>query len=103
MDEIRARAREVITRIVIALAVVIGVSVVVSRPWDVENARNCDVLAQQHLDAQEAFLDAGGETLTQALEARNQTYANLGTQCDWDAAQAVEAEANMRHLAAPND
>lgn len=103
MDDSPARPAQVITRIVIALAVVVGVSLVVSRPWDVENAGNCDVLVQQHLDAQKAFLNTGGEAPTQALEARNRTYAKLGTQCGWDAAQAAEAEANTRHLAAPND
>lgn len=104
MDDSPARPRQVITRIVIALAVIVGVSLVVARPWDAEHASNCDLLFQQHLDAQEAFLAAGGqEAQTQTLGIRNQTYANLGTQCGWDAAQEAEARANSRHLAAPND
>lgn len=104
MDDSPAKPRQVITRIVIALVAIVGVSLVVVRPWDAAHASNCDLLFQQHLDAQEAFLAAGEqEPQTQALGIRNQTYADLGTQCGWDTAQAAEARANMEHIGAASD
>lgn len=94
MDDSPARPRQVITRIALAIAAVVALTLVVTQPWDAARSAACDEKLQEHVRAQQAFLSATtAEAQAAALRTRNETYAALGTQCGWEVAQAAEAEA----------
>lgn len=88
--------RAIVAVVVVTLAVLVLAHVVAAKPWDTAASATCDRLASDHVAAETAFLTATDEAdRLKAGQLRDHTFAELGMQCTWEAAQAADMQAHV--------
>ena len=103
MDQPPARTRQVLTRIGIAVLAVVTLTLVANQPWNATRSSDCQQKVDEHVSAQQHYLNATDEQDRADREAiRNRTFAELGMQCGWEFAQAAEAQAQAQAQALKN-
>lgn len=87
--------------IVLAVIVaVVAVNVVAAQPWNSAASASCADLAERHLRAQYAYLEAGADSQSDLGAVRDTTFAELGIACGWEEAQAADMAAYVEVLEA---
>jgi len=82
----------------LAVAALAGMHVIATKPWNAAASATCGSLAESHVAAQVAYLEAQAASDSPLGAARDTTFAELGMTCGWEEAQASDMAAYVELL-----
>ena len=77
----------------ITVAALASLHIMAAQPWNTAASASCGSLAESHVVAQVAYLEAQAASDTPLGAARDTTFAELGMTCGWEEAQAADMAA----------
>jgi len=96
MNAERVKPGQAILIIVATIAVVVGISLFVSQPWNSARNTQCDELFDLHVQTRMDYraLPTEEEKVT-LYQGQSDTFENLGNTCGWEQAQSADMQARV--------